>query len=503
MAAIVVWAFVLALAVVGPAPLPRSRAGALAVGGLALLDCLERALAAVGAAGRPGDPERAAPRALHRRTAAGDRRAAGAAQRCARSSRRWPPARRSSSATGSPGRLLPGLRRPRSLAQRRRPARAADHLLERRGRARRDRARAVRPARRRPHAPAVRCARSRPPPSRRSAPACTSRTRAARSPSRVLGLVDARRRRADARSSCAPRWSPSPPAPPRPAPPRRSSRRRVAGGRPPDRDGAIVLVLLAVVAAAAGLRDRAPRRAAGRAAAVLAPARRRRGRARRGGRRSGSSSAGLAERPSAAELAARRAGARGSRRSARTATSTGASGSGVRRPPAQRAGRGRLPRRLAQGALDRRGRARRALARVRDGRRARHRRPARVRRSGRRRGDGGAPGAAPAPAAAAGACAGAARWFLHASIDWDWQLPAVTLPAIVLRGALDRDRRSQPRAGPAGRAAPRSARADAARVAVAREHREQTPQATRLSGSRRTTSSSTADAPSIAPRRAW
>jgi len=27
-------------------------------------------------------------------------------------------------------------------------------------------------------------------------------------------------------------------------------------------------------------------------------------------------------------------------------------------------------------------------------------------------------------------------WFLHASIDWDWQLPAVTLPAIVLAGAL-------------------------------------------------------------------
>jgi hypothetical protein len=27
-------------------------------------------------------------------------------------------------------------------------------------------------------------------------------------------------------------------------------------------------------------------------------------------------------------------------------------------------------------------------------------------------------------------------WFLHASIDWDWQLPAVALPAIVLAGAL-------------------------------------------------------------------
>jgi O-antigen ligase len=40
------------------------------------------------------------------------------------------------------------------------------------------------------------------------------------------------------------------------------------------------------------------------------------------------------------------------------------------------------------------------------------------------------------PAAAAGACAGALVYLLHASIDWDWQLPAVTLPAIVLTGAL-------------------------------------------------------------------
>jgi hypothetical protein len=41
-----------------------------------------------------------------------------------------------------------------------------------------------------------------------------------------------------------------------------------------------------------------------------------------------------------------------------------------------------------------------------------------------------------APGSAAGPCAGALVWFLHASIDWDWQLPAVTLPAIVLAGAL-------------------------------------------------------------------
>ena len=40
------------------------------------------------------------------------------------------------------------------------------------------------------------------------------------------------------------------------------------------------------------------------------------------------------------------------------------------------------------------------------------------------------------PAAAAGAAAAALAWLLHASIDWDWQLPAVSLPAIVLIGAL-------------------------------------------------------------------
>lgn len=40
------------------------------------------------------------------------------------------------------------------------------------------------------------------------------------------------------------------------------------------------------------------------------------------------------------------------------------------------------------------------------------------------------------PAVAPGACAAATVWFTHAAIDWDWQIPAVTLPAIVLAGAL-------------------------------------------------------------------
>jgi hypothetical protein len=40
------------------------------------------------------------------------------------------------------------------------------------------------------------------------------------------------------------------------------------------------------------------------------------------------------------------------------------------------------------------------------------------------------------PRAAAGLAAAMLAWFLHACIDWDWQLPAVALPAITLAGAL-------------------------------------------------------------------
>jgi hypothetical protein len=39
-------------------------------------------------------------------------------------------------------------------------------------------------------------------------------------------------------------------------------------------------------------------------------------------------------------------------------------------------------------------------------------------------------------ALAAGAAAALTTWFLHACIDWDWQLPAVTLPAVALAGLL-------------------------------------------------------------------
>jgi hypothetical protein len=41
-----------------------------------------------------------------------------------------------------------------------------------------------------------------------------------------------------------------------------------------------------------------------------------------------------------------------------------------------------------------------------------------------------------APPAAAGPLAAVVAWLLHASIDWDWEMPAVTLPALALTGAL-------------------------------------------------------------------
>ena len=37
---------------------------------------------------------------------------------------------------------------------------------------------------------------------------------------------------------------------------------------------------------------------------------------------------------------------------------------------------------------------------------------------------------------APGASAAATVWLIHATIDWDWQVPAVTLPALILGGAL-------------------------------------------------------------------
>ena len=40
------------------------------------------------------------------------------------------------------------------------------------------------------------------------------------------------------------------------------------------------------------------------------------------------------------------------------------------------------------------------------------------------------------PRAAAGPAAALAAWALHAGLDWDWEMPAVTLPALILAAAL-------------------------------------------------------------------
>jgi O-antigen ligase len=71
------------------------------------------------------------------------------------------------------------------------------------------------------------------------------------------------------------------------------------------------------------------------------------------------------------------------------------------------------------------------------------------------------------PALAAGLCAAALVWLLHASIDWDWELPAVSLPAIVLAGALivlSEERLAHPRRGQRDRALSGSSRSSAARA---------------------------------------
>jgi O-antigen ligase len=41
-----------------------------------------------------------------------------------------------------------------------------------------------------------------------------------------------------------------------------------------------------------------------------------------------------------------------------------------------------------------------------------------------------------APDASAGAIAVAAAWMTHSLLDWDWEMPAVTLAAILCAGAL-------------------------------------------------------------------
>ena len=69
------------------------------------------------------------------------------------------------------------------------------------------------------------------------------------------------------------------------------------------------------------------------------------------------------------------------------------------------------------------------------------------------------------PRAAAGLAAALLAWFLHACIDWDWQLPAVTLPAVALAGGLialsEWHRADRAAAGRTAHAAPPPGRAPA------------------------------------------
>jgi O-antigen ligase len=72
------------------------------------------------------------------------------------------------------------------------------------------------------------------------------------------------------------------------------------------------------------------------------------------------------------------------------------------------------------------------------------------------------------PGLAAGPVAAVVVWLVHASIDWDWQLPAVTLPAIVLAGVLVAlaERVSAPAPDPAAAAPPERAAPSPGRAAA-------------------------------------
>jgi hypothetical protein len=41
-----------------------------------------------------------------------------------------------------------------------------------------------------------------------------------------------------------------------------------------------------------------------------------------------------------------------------------------------------------------------------------------------------------APAIAAGPMAGVLVWLVHSAVDWDWEMPALSLVALVLAGLL-------------------------------------------------------------------
>ena len=110
-------------------------------------------------------------------------------------------------------------------------------------------------------------------------------------------------------------------------------------------------------------------------------------------------------------------------------------GPGLRRRSLQGPGGGRVPSGVAKGTACRRGCPGGALCRAGDGHGARDRRPRAPRPAAR-----GRRGSRPArpPVLGAHRCRGIEQpvtvWLLHAIIDWDLQLPAVALPAVVLAG---------------------------------------------------------------------
>ncbi len=52
------------------------------------------------------------------------------------------------------------------------------------------------------------------------------------------------------------------------------------------------------------------------------------------------------------------------------------------------------------------------------------------------------------PGAATGLAAGLAAWTFHAGLDWDWEMPAVTLPALLLAAAAIAWSEEEPEASP-------------------------------------------------------
>ena len=301
-AAIVAWALVLALAAREQPPLPRRLPGALALGGLALLTVWSAVSIAWAPLGGPAVESVQRLAALHGRAAGRHRR------RCAtpRLARAVEPALAAGATIvigyGLAGRLLPG------IVELERSARAGGRLEQPITYWNAEGALAAvglvlcaRLAGDRSRPTAVRARPRRPP--RRSAPASTCPTRAARSRPRSRGCSCSSPRRRRARS-CARRRSRSPPA-------RRP--RRVAAAFPGvaalegtrrTRDGALALAVLRRARRGGGSAS-APRARGGDAPLTLgAPAPRRRGRRSSRLRWPGSSSAGSASGRAAAELAA-------------------------------------------------------------------------------------------------------------------------------------------------------------------------------------------------------